>query len=157
MSTIETLRRSDGPPEANTPKAPENDPSATDQQLPPTLVIWAVRLGALGLLGSIVLYLVQLIVTPDIPAQFRFDVDWPSVENRRGNYVLPIEVINDSTTAVNTVVVRATLDLGGGEEEVNEYTIPMMGEGEIADAEILFSERPSENRLELRVLSYQSP
>lgn len=157
MSSVEVLREGSGPPSANTPRAAEGDASATDQLLPPSLVVWAVRIGALTLLGCIVGYLVNLVITDDVPAQFRFELDWPAVENRRGNYVLPIEVVNDSTEAVNEVVVRAELDGPGDNDETVEYTIALMGEGEVADAELLFTQRPTEANTTFRVLSYQSP
>lgn len=157
MSEITILRRGSGPPQANAPKAGENEASATDQQLPPTLVVWIVRIIAVGLLAGIVGYLIHLVITDTVPAQFAFDVDWPAVENRRGNYVLPVEVVNDSTSAVNEVVIEVTLDGPGDRDETVEYTIALMGEGEAADAEVLFEQRPTRDNVTLRVLSYQSP
>ena len=148
MSEIEVLRESDT---RDAVVRGKEDPA-------PTPLVWAVRLLSLGVLGFIVGYLVYMVITDTVPAQFVIEPDFDAVEPRMGRYVLPVTVTNDSTEAVTDVGVEVRLDLPGeADDETISFTIPLMGEGERAEAEVLFAARPTDANTELAVTSYQSP
>ena len=149
MSEIEVLREGERKP-GEVVKGRE-DPA-------PTPLVWGVRLASLGAIGFIVGYLIWLVFNDDVPAQFEIAAQWSDVEERNGRFVLPVSVTNDSTEAVTDVGVEVVLDLPGeADDETVSFTIPLMGEGEEADIEVLFASRPTDANTELHVTSYQSP
>lgn len=135
----------------------DSSDSAFQEDPAPTVLVWAARLVTLGALAIIIGYLVHLIFTDERPAQFVIDAQYDQLDQRNGNYVLPIRLTNDSTEAVTSVVLDAELDLPGDETTNLSATLPLMGEGESAMLEMVFQTRPTPDTLDLRVSSYQSP
>ncbi|WP_298918305.1 hypothetical protein [uncultured Algimonas sp.] len=131
--------------------------SATREDPPPTFVIWVVRLLSVSAMLMIVAYLVYMIMSDTVPAQFDIRPEFSELDERDGNFVLPLTVVNTSTVAVTTVVVVAELDGPGDRDDTISATLPLMGEGETARLDLVFEQKPSEGNLKLRVTSYQSP
>ena len=131
-------------------------PARSKEDPAPTALIWVARLLSLAALLSIVGYLLYMIATDNRPAQFEIEADFAGLREQGGRYVLPVSVINDSTEAVTAVVVDAVLETGDEPEEIS-LTLPLMGEGERARVEIVFDARPTAERLDIDVSSYQSP
>lgn len=149
MSEVEVLREA-APKPGEVKKGSEGPP--------PTLLAWAARILSLGILAVIVGFLLYMIVSDEVPAQFELAADFDGVSERGGMFVLPLEVTNDSTSAITDVGVEIILDAPGeADDQTVSITIPLMGEGETAAAEILFGARPTESNTTVRVTSYQSP
>ena len=158
MSRIKILKTGTVPRHAAVPMAASTADAGDEELLPPTLVVWAVRAATLGALGLLVGYLTYMIVSDTVPAQFDIRPDFAELEARDGAFVLPVDVVNDSTEAVTEVVVVATLDAPGeADDEQISYTVALMGEGERATAELRFQTRPTDANTDFRVTSYQSP
>ena len=119
---------------------------------PPSWIVWAVRLSSLATLFAIIGYLIHLAVRPEVPAQFDINLEFGNAEQREGQWVLPVEVTNSSTEAVNEVV----LEVAQG-DVTRTTTIGLLGEGEQIAIEFRLPREPSEGNTEASVLSYQSP
>ena len=119
---------------------------------PPSWIVWTVRLFSLGVLFAIIGYLLHLALRTQVPAQFDIGLQFADAERRDGQWVLPVELTNSSTEAVNEVV----LEIAQGDVS-RTTTVGLLGEGEMIAIEFRFPREPSQGNTEATVLSYQSP
>ena len=123
---------------------------------PPTIAAWIARVLTVGTMALIIGYLVYLCFRPEVLARFDIELAFDQLDERNGRYVLPVMVTNDSTESMSGVAVEVVLSTPEG-ETVRSFEIALMGEGESANAEVTFRERPTPDSVEADVVSYVSP
>ena len=144
------MRGQDAEETSKSEEVPGDGPDQTPP--PPSWIVWTVRLVSLATLFGIIGFLLYLALRTEVPAQFDIDLEFGDAEQREGQWVLPVELVNSSTEAVNEVVLEVVQG-----DVTRSTTVALLGEGEMIEIEFRLPQEPSEGNTEANVLSYQSP
>lgn len=139
-------------------KLSDAEASLTEQDPPPTILEWSVRIGSLLILVGLTIYLIATGLLPTQPPKFDVAFDVEQSMQREGRWVLPVEVINVGTLAVEDLQLTLALVKPDGEvvEEISS-TISLIGQNELFNLEFWLDEDPRNFDLEIKVNSYKVP
>ncbi|PHI19830.1 hypothetical protein CEQ90_10580 [Lewinellaceae bacterium SD302] len=128
--------------------------SIYQQDPPPTLVSWSIRLTSILLVATLLIYFIWSMLQPVERPSFDFAVQNDQIEQRNGNWVVPVSVTNRGDVSVLNLAIEATLKTSTESRETN---IRLLGPGESISVEFTFSEQLSEADLKYEAISYILP
>ena len=79
-----------------------------------------------------------------------------AIEDRGGQFVVPVSVTNDGERSASEVQVIASLEVDGVEAE-SDQVVDFLSGGEVEELEFVFDEDPEDGELDVRIGGYQLP
>lgn len=79
------------------------------------------------------------------------------VEQRSGEFYLPVTIENTGNATAEDVIVELTLTRSSGREEASEITISFLAGNDSEDATAVFSEDPRNGEVSVDIKSYLNP
>lgn len=130
--------------------------SDNSQQPPPTWLEWTVRGVSLLLVLFCLGYFFYSASLPETMPKFVFEVQQDKIEQRGGQWAVPVDVTNDSGASVHALTITATLT--GLEDEPEEtLTVTLLGPNEEITTTFWFDEDPRGKGLEMSTGAYLLP
>lgn len=123
----------------------------------PTALEWTVRLVSAAVLLALTGYIVWTAFQPTVNPHFEFAFEIADMEERDGQWVVPLDVTNRGTSTLENVVVRLQLLDGERVIEEPEVTFALIGEEEVQKAEFWFTSEPVGYLLKPSVVGYRLP
>ena len=131
--------------------APEEPPP------PPTAIEWGARALSFLFLATLISLIVYQGVQPPVLPRLVLEPQLDQAELRGEEWALPVTLLNAGSTPIEQV--RLAVQLIDGERVVDEseLDLALIGPGERVEAEVWFSENPTDYEVRLDVASLQRP
>lgn len=130
--------------------------SATQEDPPPSWIIWGVRGVSLLIVFFLLGYFTWAAFKPQHRPVFEFEIIEKNIAQRGTGWVLPVEVTNTGNMSVHNAKVKATLSAAEGQPE-ESITLILVGADEQVTAEFWFNEDPRGKNPVFEVGSYLLP
>lgn len=135
----------------------QGPPPAAGQKPPPTLLEWGVRVFSMLILVGLTGYLLWTAFQPTVDPQFRFKIDPQQIAQRGTSWVVPLELTNEGSKAIEDLEVVLEVRSGPAVIEESAVTYKLLGAGESIKGEYWFAEDPRSYTLEPSVTGYRLP
>ncbi|MGL5875634.1 MAG: TIGR02588 family protein [Xenococcaceae cyanobacterium] len=117
-------------------------------------ISFSISLFVLTLVVGLVVY--QWVTKKDQPPILSVTID-PKIRQVEGQFYVPFTVANKGGEAVESVEIKAELDVNGEIEEIGSQQIDFLSEGETQSGAFIFKQNPSQGKPIVRVTGYKLP
>jgi uncharacterized protein (TIGR02588 family) len=117
-------------------------------------ISFSISLLVLTFVVGLVVY--QSVTKKDRPPILSVTTD-PNIRQIEGQFYVPFTVTNKGGEAVESVEIKAELDVNGETEEIGSQQIDFLSEGETQSGAFIFNQNPSQGKPIVRVTGYKLP
>ena len=126
-----------------------------DSRPAPSFVEWAARaVSALSLL-ALFGFLIYSATKPHIGPNFKYEIAYDKIEERRNGWAVPINITNRGTVAISEFIYEVRMRSASMSEfDVKRGRVAVFGAGESVATEVWFDRDPRDADFEFRVDAY---